>query len=617
MNTPEQQAALEEQALFRAEVDARAGALAARHAERLQCKRGCSGCCLDDITVFEVEAQVLREKHGALLESGTPRAAGACAFLDAEGACRVYEDRPYVCRTHGLPMAWVEERGEDFVELRDICPLNEQGAPIEELAPEDTWRIGPFEGRLRELQKRFSGGTLGRISLRTLFARSGIVDPPLRRPLGRALDALEAGGRWSQVLRDLFREENWITPAQRGALVGALATLLQDEQRARAALEPQLEKLGKSESVLALHAASALFRGRLDEARARRDVPGIDWERVLVRDADLCASPDEVRAFAQRFSLPRFLSARLLEQYGAEEAAALATALRGEAPLSLRVNTLKGTREELRAKLVARALLAKPGLFAENALRIDGFANVFEWPEFEQGLFEVQDESSQLAAELVAPPRRGLVVDACAGAGGKTLALAARMHNKGRILALDTHEGRLVELRRRAARAGVFNILPYAAPREGAELTGDLAAARGKAERVLVDAPCSGIGVLRRKPDILRSLDIRALERLPREQLGIARAARAWLAPGGRLVYATCTLLRDENEAVVEKLVADGMELVPAREILGGALADRVCTSDGRFLKLLPHVHGCDGFFAAVLREPRANASAPEAPPAP
>ena len=611
MNTPEPEKALEELALFRAEVDTRTSELAARHKERLQCKRGCSGCCLDEITVFEVEAQVLRDKYPDLLLSGTPRAAGACAFLDAEGGCRVYADRPYVCRTHGLPMAWVEERGEEFVELRDICPLNEQGQPIEELAPDETWRIGPHEERLRAIQKLYSGGTLGRVSLRSLFWRSGLLEPALRRPLGRVIEALEGGSRWSQALRDLFRDENWITQAMRAPLVGALAALLQDEQRARAALEPQLEGQGKSETLLALHVASALLRGRIDERRARTELPDINWERVLVRDADLCASPDTVRAFAQLYSLPRFLSAKLLEHYGPLQAAALAQSLRGEAPLSLRANTLKGTPEELRAKLVARKILAKPGLFAKDALRIDGFANVFEWPEFAEGRFELQDESSQLVAELVAPPRRALVVDACAGAGGKTLALAAFMHNKGRILALDTHEGRLAELRRRAARAGAFNVIPLHSPREGFPTAPEIVAARGKAERVLVDVPCSGVGVLRRKPDILRSLDVRALERLPREQLAIAREARGYLAPGGRLVYSTCTLLHEENEAVVEKLVADGMELVPAREVLGGALADRVCTSDGRFLKLLPHVHGTDGFFAAVLREPRASAPKP------
>jgi Fe-S-cluster containining protein len=241
VDAPGREAALEELALFRAEVDARAAQLAARHSERLQCRRGCSGCCLDELTVFEVEAEVLRRKHAELLAGGAPHGSGACAFLDAEGACRVYADRPYVCRTQGLPLSVLEQRGAATVELRDVCALNERGAPLEELAPEELWRIGPFEERLRAIQLSFSGGTLERVRLRSLFERSALLDPPLRRPLGRALDALEAGGRWSQVLRDLFREENWMGPSARGSLIAALAALLQDEQRSRAALEVQLE----------------------------------------------------------------------------------------------------------------------------------------------------------------------------------------------------------------------------------------------------------------------------------------------------------------------------------------------------------------------------------------
>ena len=433
----------------------------------------------------------------------------------------------------------------------------------------------------------------------------GLLAPALRRPLGIAFAALEAGGRWSLVLRQLFRDESWIDERGRAALVGALAGLVQDEQRARAALGPEFEESRGPERILALHLASRLLRGVIDVACAAGELPAIAWERALEHDRVLRADPDPVRAFAQTHSLPRFLSARLLEQFGAEPAALLAAALRTPAPIALRANTLKGTRDELLAQLAARGLAAEAGRFAPDALSIEGFANVFEWPEFAAGLFEQQDEASQLVAALVAPPRRALVVDACAGAGGKSLALAAWMHNKGRILALDTHERRLDELRRRAARAGAFNIIPLPAPRAGAPLAPELEAVRGKAERVLVDAPCSGLGALRRKPDILRQLDVRALERLPKEQLAIAREARSWLAPGGRLVYATCTLLREENEEVVEKLVADGLELVSAREVLGGALGDKVCTSDGRFLRLLPHVHGTDGFFAAVLREPK------------
>ncbi len=604
-------AALDELARLRAEVDARAAELAAHHAARLSCKRGCAGCCLDDLTVFEVEAEAIRRAHPELLAREAPHAAGACAFLDAAGACRIYEERPYLCRTHGLPLAIVEERGEDFVELRDVCPLNESGTPLEELAPDELWRIGPFEERLRAIQQRFSDGTLRRVPLRSLFARAHVLEPSLRRPLTEALGEIEAGSYWAGVLRELFRRESWLDAGARAALVGALATLLHLERRACAALERQLPRKTEAETVFTLHLASLLLTGRIDAARAARELPGVDWERMLARDRELCADPDPARALAQRAALPLFLARRLHEEFG-DQARALALGLHETPRISLRANTLKGTREELRAKLLARAILARPGRFGPDALVLDGHHNVFEWPEFQAGEFEPQDEASQLAALLVAPPSRALVVDACAGSGGKTLALAALLGNRGRVLALDRSTRRLAELERRAARAGAFNVIVARTPGEGEALAPELARARGRAQRVLVDAPCSGLGALRRKPDLLRRLEARTLAELPHEQLAIAREARRWLAPGGRLVYATCTLLAAENERVVEALVADGMELVPAREVLGGTLADQVCSADGRFLKLLPHVHGTDGFFAAVLREPKASGTPPQ-----
>jgi hypothetical protein len=151
-----------------AEVDARAAALASRHGARLQCKRGCSACCVDGITVFAIEAERIRANHAALLGSGSPHAPGACAFLDAEGTCRVWADRPYVCRTQGLPLRWIdEERG---AELRDICALNDAGEPIEALPADACWTLGEVEARLATLQARF-GVQGGRVALRALFEK--------------------------------------------------------------------------------------------------------------------------------------------------------------------------------------------------------------------------------------------------------------------------------------------------------------------------------------------------------------------------------------------------------------------------------------------------------------
>ncbi len=152
-----------------AAVDRDAGRLHLLHAERLHCRRGCSACCVDDLTVFAVEAAPIRRNHAELLTHGVAHAEGACAFLDDEGACRIYAERPYVCRTQGLPLRWVEERDGGDVELRDICPLNEAGQPIEHLSEDACWTIGPFEERLG----RLVSGPPTRVRLRDLFVHHG------------------------------------------------------------------------------------------------------------------------------------------------------------------------------------------------------------------------------------------------------------------------------------------------------------------------------------------------------------------------------------------------------------------------------------------------------------
>lgn len=143
-----------------------------RHQARLNCARGCHSCCVDELTVFSVEAEHIRRTHAALLESAAPHAEGLCAFLDEQGACRIYEVRPYVCRTQGLPLRWIELEGDDeYVELRDICPLNLEGESLELLHKDDLWAIGPVEAKLQEFERAFVGAAapLARVSLRSLF----------------------------------------------------------------------------------------------------------------------------------------------------------------------------------------------------------------------------------------------------------------------------------------------------------------------------------------------------------------------------------------------------------------------------------------------------------------
>jgi len=167
-------AALAGLARLHREIDERCAFLESRHVSRLRCERGCSACCVDDLTVFEVEAERIRRAHAGLLRERKPRPSGSCAFLDDEGACRVYASRPYVCRTQGLPLRWLEPSEEGGgVEFRDICPLNEDAsAPLELLEAEDCWAIGPVEQELARLQSIFGAGAMTRVALRSLFARA-------------------------------------------------------------------------------------------------------------------------------------------------------------------------------------------------------------------------------------------------------------------------------------------------------------------------------------------------------------------------------------------------------------------------------------------------------------
>jgi 16S rRNA (cytosine967-C5)-methyltransferase len=227
-------------------------------------------------------------------------------------------------------------------------------------------------------------------------------------------------------------------------------------------------------------------------------------------------------------------------------------------------------------------------------------AALFGTASFRAGLYEVQDEGSQLLGLLVEPRRRETVVDFCAGAGGKTLQLGAQMANTGTIHAFDVSHHRLERMRPRLRRAGLDNVQPALIADERDAKVRRL---RGKADRVLVDAPCSGTGTLRRNPDLKwRPLD---LDRLVAGQRAILEAAAELVRPGGRLVYGTCSLLREENEAQVDAFLAAHPQFrtVPAAEVL--ARRQVAIPLDGSYLRLYPHRHGTDAFFGAVLERPR------------
>jgi len=298
---------------------------------------------------------------------------------------------------------------------------------------------------------------------------------------------------------------------------------------------------------------------------------------------------------------------KLVTQYGEAEALTICRSMFEQASLDLRVNTIKASREEVLAKMQAENTV-KDNVIATTpyspiGIRMGAKLNISRHILFTEGKIEVQDEGSQLLSYLVSPKRGMMVADFCAGAGGKTLAIGALMKNTGRLYAFDVSEKRLHNLGQRLKRSGLSNLHAQVI---SSEQDPKLKRLNGKFDRVLVDAPCSGLGTLRRNPDLKwRQTEQDVLELTQKQTAILARAAKLTKA-GGRLVYATCSLLRDENEAIVEAFIQANPDfsLVPANEVLAH---HHIALDTGPYLKLLPHLHQTDGFFAAVFEKRAAD----------
>lgn len=294
---------------------------------------------------------------------------------------------------------------------------------------------------------------------------------------------------------------------------------------------------------------------------------------------------------------------KLVQQYGETEALTICRSMFEQASLDLRVNTIKANRDEVLAKMQAENTVKDnviaPTPYSPIGIRMGAKLNISRHVLFTEGKIEVQDEGSQLLTYLVSPKRGMMIADFCAGAGGKTLAIGALMKNTGRLYAFDVSEKRLNNLGQRLKRSGLSNLHAQVI---SSEQDPKLKRLNGKFDRVLVDAPCSGLGTLRRNPDLKwRQTEQDVLELTQKQTAILARAAKLTKA-GGRLIYATCSLLQDENEAIVEAFMQANPEfgLVPANEILAH---HHIALDTGPYLKLLPHLHGTDGFFAAVFEK--------------
>ena len=400
------------------------------------------------------------------------------------------------------------------------------------------------------------------------------------------------------IANAFFRDRRFIGSGDRRAVSERTWTVLRTRRR----LAWWLDQSGAAATPRMMVAASLLLEG-WTPAGVKQSYSGGQYGPAPMLDVELEAAaklaghtldhpamPDAVRLEVPDWLLPS-LVARFGEALGPELAA-----MEREAPLDLRVNLLRGTREEAATALAAEGIATEPTPLSPWGLRARGRRPVTTGKAFQSGLVEIQDEGSQLVAALVGAGPSMRVADWCAGAGGKTLALAMMMQNHGHIVAADVHDKRLEGAVRRLRRAGVHNVEQHLIA------VGDKWTKRraGTFDRVLVDAPCTGTGTWRRNPDArarLRPLD---LEELLPKQAAILDDASRLVRAGGRLVFATCSLLLEENEAQVDGFIARHPEFAvvplerawPAGAPVPGA---------GPYLSLTPRRHGTDGFFAAVL----------------
>ena len=398
-------------------------------------------------------------------------------------------------------------------------------------------------------------------------------------------------------LSTTFRKETWVGGHERRFVSETLYGLVRHLRRIDAALDRgrRVKKPPRdSERLLALLVLEKL----VTPARAAKAERELDWTAVAGIDDVIQAERSLEKRIALAASLPDWLAKRFVADWG-DRALPLALALNQRAPMTVRVNLLAAEPDA-----VAAEIGASRGVHCDTALIIEKRMNLFATDAFKRGAIEAQDEGSQLLADLATAGLdndKPLVVDLCAGAGGKTLAIAARLHNRGRIIATDVDPKKLEELRRRARRAGVSNT--QALQLEAGVWPKALDELQGKADVVFVDAPCSGIGAFRRNPEArwrLRESDLDTFAARQREILGTA--ARL-VAPGGRLVYGTCTLLRVENQDVVTATLAAQPELrsVELVDVLGAERA-RALDENGVDFTVAPDSHGTDGFYAHVMR---------------
>jgi 16S rRNA (cytosine967-C5)-methyltransferase len=396
------------------------------------------------------------------------------------------------------------------------------------------------------------------------------------------------------IVSKFFRDNRGLGPRERATLAETVYTVLRKKQLfdhlAPSGSGPKERRL----AILGFYGPGDFLRSALSDQEK-------NW-------LDQCeqVKPEDLME-RHRHNLPEWLVQPIKDQVGAGFWPLMESLNRG-AGLDLRVNDFKAKRADVQKELTQSGIKAVPTPYSPWGLRIAGKPALNKMEAFTRGDFEVQDEGSQLLAMLVDAKRGEMVVDFCAGAGGKTLALGAAMRSTGRLYAFDTSAHRLDSFKPRMARSGLSNVHPAAIAHERDDRVKRLA---GKIDRVLVDAPCTGLGTLRRNPDLKWRQTMQSVEEMAVKQAAILQSAARLVKSGGRLVYATCSVLPQENEAIAEAFAAANpdFEALPAGEILKNlkvAQAESLCTggeTGALYLRLWPHLHSTDGFFAAVWQK--------------
>ena len=400
------------------------------------------------------------------------------------------------------------------------------------------------------------------------------------------LDLLKFEHPADAVLSKFFRDHQVLGQRDRGFIAETAFAVLRRKRLLEHLLGPEV-----TPRRLVLAALVRLF------GISQRQLAGLISDKEAAWIADLKAKPAADLTLAEQADFPDWLADRLLALMEPKELLELAQGLNQGAPLDLRVNPLKAERDEVLKQLAESGIEAEAGKLSPLAIRLKAKPALQRHPLYLAGAIEVQDEGSQLLGYLLAPKRGEMVVDFCAGAGGKTLLLGALMRSTGRLYAFDVSDKRLTRLRTRVARSGLSNVHPVVISNENDSRVKRLA---GKIDRVLVDAPCSGLGTLRRNPDLKWRQTAEGVAELTRKQHDILRGASRLVKKGGRLVYATCSILPEENENLVADFLAahPGFRKVSARDILW---QQGIEPDGGEDLRLTPHRHGTDAFYAVVL----------------